>query len=203
MGKKNRNKRNKKQSKQRKKSNQSTGGNKNNMIMGAVLVLIVLYGGYSMLGGSDYPSQVSGYFYDGAVVTETGKVTVPEEIVDERKLVFVDVKLENTTDAFTYLGRDIVLTSYRGGEYLPIVVIQTPKGKTLSGVRVCEPCNSFSFSIVEGKYLRCALCGTLWHIESLQGASGGCMDFPPPKLTTGLANGVVIETGATGLDILA
>jgi hypothetical protein len=197
MGKKNRNK------KQRKKSNQSSDSNKNNMVMGAVLVIIVLYGGYSMLGGPGYPGQVSGYFYEDAVVSETGRVTVPEDVLGENKLVFVDVKLENVTDTFTYLGREIILTSYRGGEYLPIVVIQTPKGKTLSGVRVCEPCNSFSFSIVEGKYLRCALCGTLWHIESLQGASGGCMDYPPPKLTTGLVNGIVIETGATGLDILA
>lgn len=200
MGKKNRNK---KQNKQRKKSNQSNDGNKNNMVIGAVLVLIVLYGGYSMLGGSDYPNSVTGYFYEGAEVSETGRVTIPEEILDQNKLVFVDVKLEETTHNFTYLGREIILDSYRGGEYLPIVLMQTPKGKTVSGVRTCEPCNGFSFKIVEGKYLRCDVCGTLWHIESLQGASGGCMDYPPPKLTTGLANGVVIEAGATGLDILA
>jgi len=81
-----------------------------------------------------------------------------------------------------------------------LIIISTPKGKTISGIRVCEPCLSFSFQMIEGKYLRCDLCGTLWDIETLQGISGGCMNYPPPKLTTGKLNGIVIEAGSTGLD---
>jgi hypothetical protein len=193
MGKKNR--------KQRKrKREQGSGGNKNTIVVVAILVALLGYWSLSQLGGSGYPDLVSGIFYDTPIVSaDTGRVTVPEVVVSENKLVFIDIKLDQVTDEFTYLGRRIILSSYRDAEYLPLIVISTPKGKTLSGVRVCEPCSSFSFHIVEGKYLQCDACGTRWNIETLQGISGGCMNYPPPKLTTGLLDGVIIEAGQTGL----
>jgi hypothetical protein len=194
MGKKNR-----KQRKQ--KREHGSGGNKNTIVVVAILVALLGYWSLSQLGGSGYPDLVSGVFYDTPIVSaDTGRVTVPEEVVSENKLVFIDVKLDQVTNEFTYLGRKIILSSYRNAEYLPLIIISTPKGKTLSGVRVCEPCSSFSFHIVEGKYLQCDACGTRWNIETLQGISGGCINYPPPKLTTGLLNGVVIEAGQTDLE---
>ncbi|MFC1803557.1 Fe-S-containing protein [Thermoproteota archaeon] len=194
MGKKNR-----KQRKQ--KREQGSGGNKNTIVVVAILVALLGYWSLSQLGGSGYPDLVSGVFYDSPIVSaDTGRVTVPEVVVSENKLVFVDVKLDQVTNEFTYLGRKIILSSYKNAEYLPLIIISTPKGKTLSGVRVCEPCSSFSFHIVEGKYLQCDACGTRWNIETLQGISGGCMNYPPPKLTTGLLDGVVIEAGQTDLE---
>jgi hypothetical protein len=193
MGKKNR-----KQMKQEVKG----GGNKNNLVVASILVVVIGYWGVTQLGGSDYPNLVSGVFFDAPVVSaDTGKVTVPEEVVTNSKLVFVDVKLDNVTSEFNYLGRRIILSSYRNAEYLPLVIISTPNGNTISGVRVCEPCSSFSFHIVDGKYLQCDACGTRWDIETLQGISGGCMSYPPPRLSTGLVGGVVIEAGQTGLKI--
>jgi hypothetical protein len=193
MGKKNR-----KQLKQEVKG----GGNKNNLVVAAILVVVLGYWGMTQRGGSDYPNLVSGVFYDTPVVSaDTGKVTVPEEVVANSRLVFVDVKLDNVTSEFNYLGRRIILSSYRNAEYLPLVIISTPNGNTISGVRVCEPCSSFSFHIVDGKYLQCDACGTRWDIETLQGISGGCMSYPPPRLSTGLVGGVVVEAGQTGLKI--
>ena len=195
MGKKNRRKNNKNQ----KQKNES---NKNTLVIAAIFVVVLGYYGLNQLGGSDYPSMVSGVFYDTPMVSaDTGKVTVPEEVLEANKMVFVDIKLENTTEEFTYLGRNILLSGYRDAEYLPLVIIETPKGKTMSGVRVCEPCSSFSFHIVDGKYLSCDACGTRWDIETLQGISGGCMNYPPPRITTGLANGIIIEAGQTGLNL--
>jgi hypothetical protein len=193
MGKKNR-----KQLKQEIKG----GGNKNNLVVAAILVVVLGYWGMTQLGGSDYPNLVSGVFFDKPVVSaDTGKVTVPEDVVSNSRLVFVDVKLDNVTSEFNYLGRKIILSSYRNAEYLPLVIISTPNGNTISGVRVCEPCSSFSFHIVDGKYLQCDACGTRWDIETLQGISGGCMSYPPPRLSTGLVGGVVVEAGQTGLKI--
>ena len=193
MGKKNR-----KQMKQEVKG----GSNKNNLVVAAILVVVIGYWGMTQLGGSDYPNLVSGVFFDAPVVSaDTGKVTVPKEVVTNSKLVFVDVKLDNVTSEFNYLGRRIILSSYRNAEYLPLVIISTPNGNTISGVRVCEPCSSFSFHIVDGKYLQCDACGTRWDIETLQGISGGCMSYPPPRLSTGLVGGVVVEAGQTGLKI--
>ena len=185
----------------RKIQEQSSGSNRNTMVMGAILVIVLGYWGISQLGGPDYPAEVFGVFYENAAVSpDTGKVTVPEDVVEMNTLTFVDIKLDSRTENFTYIGREIDLTTYRDAEYLPLIIISTPKGKTISGIRVCEPCLSFSFQMIEGKYLRCDLCGTLWDIETLQGISGGCMNYPPPKLTTGKLNGIVIEAGSTGLD---
>ena len=185
----------------RKIQEQSSGSKRNTMVMGAILVIVLGYWGISQLGGPDYPAEVFGVFYENAAVSQdTGKVTVPEDVVEMNTLTFVDIKLDSRTENFTYIGRDIDLTTYRDAEYLPLIIISTPKGKTISGIRVCEPCLSFSFQMIEGKYLRCDLCGTLWDIETLQGISGGCMNYPPPKLTTGKLNGIVIEAGSTGLD---
>ena len=194
-------KKNRKNRNKRKIQEQSSGSNRNTMVMGAILVIVLGYWGISQLGGPDYPAEVFGVFYENAAVSpDTGKVTVPEDVVEMNTLTFVDIKLDSRTENFTYIGREIDLTPYRDAEYLPLIIISTPKGKTISGIRVCEPCLSFSFQMIEGKYLRCDLCGTLWDIETLQGISGGCMNYPPPKLTTGKLNGIVIEAGSTGLD---
>lgn len=185
----------------RQQQEKSSGMNRNTMVMGAILVIVLGFWGVSQLSGNDYPDQITGVFYDNAVISsETGRVTVPEDVVEMNKLTFVDIKLANRTETFTYIGREIDLTTYRDAEYLPLIIISTPKGKTISGIRVCEPCLSFSFQMIEGKYLRCDACGTIWDIETLQGLSGGCMNYPPPKLTTGIMNGIVIEAGSTGLD---
>ncbi len=192
---KNRNKRKRQQQEEKK------GLDRNTMVMGVILVIVLGYWGLSQMGGNDYPDQITGVFYNNPVIsTETGRVTVPEDVVEMNRLTFVDIKLANRTETFTYLGREIDLTTYRDAEYLPLIIISTPKGKTISGIRVCEPCLSFSFQMLDGEYLRCDLCGTIWDIETLQGLSGGCMNFPPPKLTTGIMNGVVIEAGSIGLD---
>ena len=195
MGKKKREKLNKKDDK--------SGRKRNTLVVGAILVVLLGYWGINQLGGSDYPSIVSGIFYDSPIVSaDTGKVTVPDEALENNKLIFVDVKLQDATDEFTYLGRRIILSTYRNAEYLPLVIIKTPKGQTISGVRVCEPCSSFSFHILEGKYLSCDACGTRWDIETLQGISGGCLNYPPPILTTDLANGITIGAEQTGLTLL-
>jgi len=192
---KNRNKRKRQQQEEKK------GLDRNTMVMGAILVIVLGYWGLSQMGGNNYPEQITGMFYENAEVSsETGRVTVPEDVVEMNKLTFVDIELDTRTENFTYMGREIDLTTYRDAEYLPLIIISTPKGKTISGIRVCEPCLSFSFQMLEGKYLRCDRCGTLWDIETLQGLSGGCMNYPPPKLTTGIMNGVVIEAGSIGLD---
>ena len=186
--------------KRKRQQEQNRGSNRNTIVMGAIMVIVLGYWGFSQLGGTDFPAEITGVFYDNAMISpETGRVTVPEDVVEMNKLTFVDIKLDSRTEAFTYIGREIDLTTYRDAEYLPLIIISTPKGKTISGIRVCEPCLSFSFHMVEGKYLRCDACGTIWDIETLQGLSGGCMNYPPPKLTTGVMNGIVIEAGSTGL----
>jgi hypothetical protein len=48
-------------------------------------------------------------------------------------------------------------------------------------VRICEPCNGFSFHI-EGNQIVCDSCGTRWDLETFKGISGGCQGYPPDVL---------------------
>jgi hypothetical protein len=161
--------------------------NRNIMIAGAAVIFFAVYWFMAgNTGGSSgkYPSLVKGDFFTGHELTADGtSVAIPADYLDEKKLVYLDVKLEQPTPELLYLGRRIPLSMYKGGEYLPLVLISTPQGKTLSGVRVCEPCGSFNFHIADRKHLVCDACGTRWDIETLQGVSGGCQNYPPPPLT--------------------
>jgi hypothetical protein len=180
---------------------------KNIIIIAAVLIGLVGYWVIVQIsegGFNSYPSNVEGRGYLNPVVSSDGsKVTVPEEFVKNNKLVYLDLKLEAPVEEFVYLNRNIPLSMYGNGEYLPLVIMSTPKGQTLAGIRVCEPCGSFDFHIVEKRYLECDACGTRWNIETLQGTSGGCQDFPPPKLTVATAaNEIGISLVSTGLKVL-
>lgn len=149
-----------------------------------------------------YPETVAGVFYTSPAITLNGaRVTLPSSFVNTSKLVFVDLKLEKQTNELTYQGRSIPLGIYKGGNYLPLIIISTPSQKVISGIRVCEPCGSFSFHIVQGKYLDCDACGTKWDIETLKGVSGGCPDYPPPKLSAAVGENIDIDLSPLQLKV--
>ena len=113
-----------KKSRRQKNKEVKSSSNRNTLVVGVILITVVGYWGINQLGGSGYPKLVSGVFYDAATVSADGKVSVPQDVLDNGKLVFVDVKLENATDEFNYLGRRITLSGYRAGEYLPLRAMQ-------------------------------------------------------------------------------
>ncbi len=135
-------------------------------------------------GGQAYPQNVAPVTYSTATLTDNdAKVSVPVSSVNSSKLVFVDLKLQTPTQVLNYNGRQVPLSYYRNGEYLPLVLISTPSGNTVAGIRTCEPCGSFSFHIVKGTNLKCDICGAEWKLEDFSPASGGCGSYPPPKLS--------------------
>ena len=160
--------------------------------------------GPSNSGQSQYPNNVAGTFYSNPTVTSDGtKATIPYSFADEKKLEFLDLKLQNPTSEIVYKGRTIPLGAYKQGGYLPLVVVVTPLQKVVSGIRVCEPCGSFSFHVVEAKYLQCDLCGTRWDIETFAGVSGGCPNFPPPKVDSSAATDIEVDLSSVGLTLAA
>ncbi len=172
--------------KKRKRKEAKAKSNRNIVIAAAAVIFFAVYWFMAGFGGGSgsYPSLVEADLYTGHELTADGNsVAIPADYLDEKKLVFLDVKLEQPTEELLYLSRRIPLSLYRGGEYLPLILISTPNGKTLSGIRVCEPCGSFSFHLTDKKYLVCDACGTRWDIETLQGVSGGCQNYPPPRLS--------------------
>jgi len=151
-----------------------------------------------------YPQSVAPVFYSNPTITSDGtKVKIPLSYVNDSKLVFADLKLARQMDTLEYQGRTIPLSLYRGGNYLPLIAISTPSGNVITGIRVCEPCGSFSFHIVQGKNLQCDVCGAEWDIETFAGVSGGCQSYPPPKLSTTVSDNVEIDLSALQTTVTA
>lgn len=155
-------------------------------------------------GQQAYPQTVTGKFYSASALSSDGtKAYLPATIVQSNKLTFVDLTLESSTDEITYQGRTIPLSLYNDGKYLPMLVISTPSGKVIAGLRVCEPCGSFSFHIVQGTNLKCDSCGTEWNLETFVGVNGGCRSYPPPILPSSVASNVAIDLSSLGIRMVS
>jgi hypothetical protein len=148
-----------------------------------------------------YPQNVAPVFYNMPTLTSNGaKVAIPASYVAQNKLVFVDLKLQTPSETLHYGSRSVPLAIYKNGEYLPLVLISTPSGNVVAGIRTCEPCGSFSFHIVKGTNLKCDVCGTEWTLENFTPVSGGCTTYPPPKLTS-TVNGDNLEIDLSALPV--
>lgn len=61
---------------------------------------------------------------------------------------------------------------------VPLVAFITGEGRLVTSFRICEPCNSKSYSI-EGERLLCGNCETEWSLNNLEGLQGSCQKYPP------------------------
>ncbi len=102
---------------------------------------------------------------------EKGKISIPLQTVMEKKIV----RLE-------YDNKDSVI---------PLVAYITQSGKVVTAVSMCEPCRSTRFHIKD-KTLVCNACGTEWSLETLQGISGGCLNYPPDIVPSTAVNGKIL-----------
>jgi uncharacterized membrane protein len=93
-----------------------------------------------------------------AAMIRNGALEIPLEAAKEKKIV-----------SFSYGNK---------GNQLPLMAYITPKGMLVTAVSMCEPCRSTQFHI-EGTNMVCNACGTRWELESLNGISGGCLQYPP------------------------
>jgi len=183
------------------------------VLIGLALIAVVVVGASIALSqppqtgqqqqtqGQSYPKNVAPVVYTTPTLSSDGnKVTIPSSYVNSSKLVFVDLKLQTPTEILPYQGRNVPLVNYRNGGYLPLVIISTPSGNTVAGIRTCEPCGSFSFHIVKGTNLKCDICGAEWTLENFDPVSGGCLSYPPPKVTS-TTNGDNLEIDLSALQV--
>ncbi len=124
-------------------------------------------------------------FYDTPTISADGtSVSLPFNFVQNNRIVNLDIKLKTPLTSATIGGRNVTLLYYRDGNYLPLMLLFTPQQQLIAAIRVCEPCHTYSFSIVDG-VLQCdAICHTRWNLETFEGLSGTCAKMPPPKLQT-------------------
>ena len=91
-----------------------------------------------------------------------GEVSVPLAELKKNKLLY-----------FKYSG---------AGKEVPLMAMITPSGKLFTASAMCEPCRSDRFHTEPDGTLTCNACGTKWDLETLQGISGGCPNFPPQEM---------------------
>ena len=89
---------------------------------------------------------------------EKGKISIPLDVVKEKKMVY-----------FQYEGN---------GKTVPLLAYITQSGRVVTAVSMCEPCKSTRFHINDKKIV-CNACGTEWNLETLKGIQGGCLNYPP------------------------
>ncbi len=149
-----------------------------------------------------YPTSATGVFINPTVTENGNSVQLPHASLKENKIVFADLPLSGTVSQLEYQDRIIPLNLYKSGEYLPIIGIYTPSGKVKVGIRTCEPCGGFSMHIGDGKHLVCDICGTKWDLETFNGVSGGCPEYPPPQLPVTINDNLVeIDLSTIGTTI--
>jgi len=197
-------------------------GGKRKTLPVAVMISIVVAGalvsGWILLGRTQpaqqpYPTSAKGVWYNSPAIDD-GKIGVPFEYIGKNKIVYVDVRFPSeitAEDMLTWANlhklrgsrREVdillyVLGAYpKGQRYLPLLYYQTPSGKVVGALRLCEPCGSFDFEIGRGQNLVCQRCGTEWRLENLReiALDKGCGIYPPPELPT------IIRDGKIEIDI--
>ncbi|MGZ4850399.1 MAG: TrmB family transcriptional regulator [Candidatus Bathyarchaeia archaeon] len=134
-------------------------------------------------------------FYDSPAISADGNsVSLPYSFVDTYKIVNAEMKLQTPATSVTVGGKTVTLSQYRDGTYLPLLIIITPQGHLIAAIRVCEPCHTFSFSIVEG-VLQCdSPCHTRWNLETFEGLSGMCAETSPPRVPASvLGDNIIVD----------
>lgn len=101
-----------------------------------------------------------------------GEVSVP--LADLRKNKFL---------SFTYK---------KGGIQVRLLALITPSGRLFTANSMCEPCRSYRFHTEPDGTLTCNACGTKWDLETFEGISGGCPNYPPQEFQNSVRDGKII-----------
>ena len=126
----------------------------------------------------DYTGQTVA-MTDIQVKVENGKISVPLDVVTEKKVV-----------RFEYEGN---------GLKIPLLSYITLGGRAVTAISMCEPCRSTRFHIKD-KTLVCNACYTEWNLESLKGIKGGCMNYPPEIIPSTVEKGKILIEEKVVLD---
>lgn len=78
------------------------------------------------------------------------------------------------------------------GVEVPLLAMITPSGRLFTASSMCEPCKSDKFHTEPDGTLTCNACGTKWDLETMEGISGGCPNYPPQELKSVVRDGKII-----------
>lgn len=135
--------------------------------------------GTTNVGANDYTNQS----------IEMTRIT--PEISDTQVIVNVEEIKAGKIVTFDVPGISFTLNNGTPFENLPLMAYVSPQGNLVLARSLCEPCSGVAFHI-EGEELVCNACVTRWNLESLQGISGGCPDYPPETVQYEVNDGKMV-----------
>lgn len=163
MGKSKRKKKKEKFVKSKKKKSSSS---RNKLLIGGGIIVAVIVA--IVVIAIVFSSRGKKVYYEGETIemtevkpeVEKGKISISENEVRKKKIVYFD---------------------YVGAQTIPLLAYLSTNNQIVAAVSMCEPCKSTKFHI-ENVTLVCNACGTTWTLEGLEGISGGCKEYPPDVL---------------------
>lgn len=105
----------------------------------------------------------------------TPMTLINNEVVGENAII----SLSEVIDVGFATTRVNVKNNYK--DYMPLSAFFNKSGQLVVTLAVCEPCRS-ELQRIDGEYLICESCRTIWTLNNLQGVSGGCKDYPPEAI---------------------
>jgi len=120
----------------------------------------------------DYTSSGNVEMTDVKAKVAAGRVSVPLAALKTKKLLY-----------FKY---------QKDGVDVPLMAMLQPSGRVFTGSAMCEPCRSDRFHTEPDGTLTCNACGTKWDIETLEGISGGCPNYPPQEMKNEVRGGQIL-----------
>lgn len=146
----------------------------------------------ALYGGTAFVVIVAGLILFGIGATQTPQGTYKFSPVNYRGLRVDPVTITSVSDeaGVSISLSDLEKNKIVNFEYatIPLVAFITSNGDAVVAIRVCEPCDGQSFSIVDGA-LYCNACGTRWDLQTNVGISGGCKMYPPERINYSVENG--------------
>lgn len=101
---------------------------------------------------------------------EGNKIVIPLNTIRKYELVYVECQGLSTVPLLAYVG---------------------PSDRIITAISFSEPFKGTRFHIVGGDLVS-NVCGTVWNLETHQGVSGSCTEFPPQIIPNQIQNGKVL-----------
>lgn len=167
--------------------NKKSNNNQVYIVAGVAIALIIAVAAYIAFGGNKSQETVTDN-------TQVQEVTITPTVAGDKLIIKKSDVETNKIVKFDYTGVKLTLKSGAKVDF-PLLAYVTPSGKINVAVRMCEPCNGLSFSIIGGKILNCNVCGTQWDLETNQWNGVGaqyCGSYAP-EIKPSTINGDNIE----------
>ena len=152
------------------------------LIGSLTLIIVVTVAGIYLSGMQRFEAKLP---QAGVQYNPPSKPTSVQYTVEGNSLILSFAEVQSS--------RYVIFDYVQTGEPIPMMAYVAPSGRTVTAIRLCEPCESKSFWFDTDQAV-CSACGTRWYAETLKGISGACTESPPTEVKNTISgNNLIIS----------